>query len=317
MGPKWAPYIHLNHHHMVPLFLRLKTATAKFHLCDAGCDQWVLRAEDSDTQECLVPQYMCQIHRTVLLATWPLQALLQYVAQAVTTGWQNVELSLDGDVHKERCWRHQTPRVIQQVNVPVSCEQAHCTCRQFSSVQFTVSCGSGTVSSYTRQRQVRRQRLVVGSSGTTWRSCKHSGRMAGQLTCRQGLAEHAAAGSGSLQQKQEPYVLLTCEWGTWRETQVQTERQQPWTRSMASVSMITCRVAIVIITGRFLGIRQGQHVWLTTLLPSVNRPSKQCGILNISGPHMLPRPVTGIDFLFFFFFLVLYSLCVMCPLLFE
>jgi hypothetical protein len=37
-----------------------------------------------------------------------------------------------------------------------------------------------------------------------------------------------------------------------------------------------------------------------------------CGILDVSQPYRTPRPVAGIALLF----CVLYSLCVMCPLLF-
>jgi hypothetical protein len=37
-------------------------------------------------------------------------------------------------------------------------------------------------------------------------------------------------------------------------------------------------------------------VGLTTLLPSVSRLSRQCGILNISQQYRPPRPVTGIVF---------------------
>jgi hypothetical protein len=48
---------------------------------------------------------------------------------------ENVELSLDGDVHKEGRWWHQVPRVIQQVNVPVACKQASRTCCQFTALR--------------------------------------------------------------------------------------------------------------------------------------------------------------------------------------
>jgi hypothetical protein len=41
---------------------------------------------------------------------------------------------------------------------------------------------------------------------------------------------------------------------------------------------------------------------VTTLLPSMSRLSRQCGILNISQPYRLPRPSTGIALLYFTFF---------------
>jgi hypothetical protein len=40
----------------------------------------------------------------------------------------------------------------------------------------------------------------------------------------------------------------------------------------------------------------GLNIRLTTLLSSVSQLSGEYGILNISQPHRLPRPVTGIAF---------------------
>jgi hypothetical protein len=57
-------------------------------------------------------------------------------------------------------------------------------------------------------------------------------------------------------------------------------------------------------------VKRGRRVWLATLPPSVSQLPGQCEILDISQPYRPPWPVTGIALLF----LVLYSLCVMCPL---
>jgi hypothetical protein len=43
-----------------------------------------------------------------------------------------------------------------------------------------------------------------------------------------------------------------------------------------------------------------RFVGLTTLLSSVSRLSRKCGILNISQPYRLPLPVTGLALLFTF-----------------
>jgi hypothetical protein len=56
----------------------------------------------------------------------------------------------------------------------------------------------------------------------------------------------------------------------------------------------------------FWGVKCGRCVGLTTLQPCVSRLSGQRGILSISQPCRPPRPLTGIDFTFFYF--ILYKL---------
>jgi hypothetical protein len=51
----------------------------------------------------------------------------------------------------------------------------------------------------------------------------------------------------------------------------------------------------------FLGSKVRGCIGLTTLLPSVSRLSRQCGILNISQPYRPPRLVTGTALLSFFY----------------
>jgi protein tyrosine phosphatase len=46
---------------------------------------------------------------------------------------------------------------------------------------------------------------------------------------------------------------------------------------------------------------------LTTLLPSMSRLSKQCGILNISEPYRPPWPVMGIVLLFVYSYITYYN----------
>jgi hypothetical protein len=46
----------------------------------------------------------------------------------------------------------------------------------------------------------------------------------------------------------------------------------------------------------FLGVKRGRHVWLTTLLSSMRRLSRQCGIPDVSQPVRPQWPVSGIAF---------------------
>jgi hypothetical protein len=72
-------------------------------------------------------------------------------------------------------------------------------------------------------------------------------------------------------------------WPLVRERTIPTERPtQPLTRDKWKC---------------FCGIECGWCLRLTALPPSVSRLPRQCGILNISQPYSLPRPVTGIALL--------------------
>jgi hypothetical protein len=58
-------------------------------------------------------------------------------------------------------------------------------------------------------------------------------------------------------------------------------------------------------TGRFLEVKHGCRVRLTTLSPSVRQLYGQCGILYISEPYRPPRSVTGIGL----FICILFFVC--------
>jgi hypothetical protein len=55
------------------------------------------------------------------------------------------------------------------------------------------------------------------------------------------------------------------------------------------------------ILGMFLGVKGGQRVRLTTLLPAVSRLSRKCGNLNISQTSGSPQPVNKDSFTLLYF----------------
>jgi hypothetical protein len=76
--------------------------------------------------------------------------------------------------------------------------------------------------------------------------------------------------------------------------------QQPAGSKLTNTSsfLTAGKVCSDILSACFWGVEHGRYKGLTTLLPSVSRLSRQCGILNISQPYRPPRPVTGVALLY-------------------